>query len=110
MKIEFVSYTGKYPYLCGGELTLKIDGEEKIFGFDIFKYPESLKKQAEMEKNHYKRFWLTGGSCSLDEDYLNTGPWKLCSDMLPEELKPYGQELINIFNENVPWGCCGGCL
>ena len=30
-EIEFVSYTGKYPCLCMGTLTLKIDGKEMSF-------------------------------------------------------------------------------
>ena len=33
--IEFISYTGKYPALCYGVLTLKIDNEEVAFGFDL---------------------------------------------------------------------------
>ena len=30
--VEFVSYSGKYPCLCMGAVTLKIDGEEVKFG------------------------------------------------------------------------------
>ena len=30
--VEFVSYTGEYPNLCRGVLTLCIDGEEVRFG------------------------------------------------------------------------------
>lgn len=29
--VEFVSYTGKYPNLCNGTLTLRIDGKEVRF-------------------------------------------------------------------------------
>jgi hypothetical protein len=32
MNIEFVSYNGKYPNLCSGKLTVKIDGKEVSFG------------------------------------------------------------------------------
>lgn len=30
--VKFISYTGKYPNLCCGDLTLEIDGEKVIFG------------------------------------------------------------------------------
>ena len=30
--VEFVSYTGEFPNLCRGVLTLRIDGEEVRFG------------------------------------------------------------------------------
>lgn len=29
--VEFVSYTGKYPNLCSGVLTLKINGKTYIY-------------------------------------------------------------------------------
>lgn len=33
--VEFVSYTGKFPNLCSGVLTLRIDGENVKFGHSI---------------------------------------------------------------------------
>lgn len=33
MKIEFVSFTGEYPVLCFGALTLMIDGKAVTFGY-----------------------------------------------------------------------------
>lgn len=30
--VNFVSYTGSYPNLCSGVLTLEIDGKEITFG------------------------------------------------------------------------------
>lgn len=44
--VEFISYTGKYPTLCSGILTLKIDGEEVTFG---------------NHKTMYPVFWANGG-------------------------------------------------
>ena len=32
--IEFVSYTGAYPNLCSGILTMKVNGKEYEFGHD----------------------------------------------------------------------------
>ena len=36
MNIEFVSYTGEYPNLCNGILTLKIDNKIVKFGVDTW--------------------------------------------------------------------------
>ena len=103
--VEFVSYTGKYPNLCRGVLTLCIDGEEVRFGHDYF---ESWKTDG-----NYDEFWATGGTCGFyadGEDYVDHDEWQLVKSNLPEKYKLYGEELINVFNENVRWGCCGGCL
>lgn len=102
MEIKFVSYDGCYPNLCSGTLTLEIDGEYYWFGSYMPK-----------DKNCYDQFWASGGKVWFDddwEDHLSTGKWKLNKRALPEFLKPYGNELIKIFNENVPYGCCGGCI
>ena len=32
--VEFISYTGRYPNLCSGILTLRIDGKEVTFGYN----------------------------------------------------------------------------
>ena len=37
-KVKFVSYTGKFPNLCSGVLTLNIDGKEVKFGHAIEEY------------------------------------------------------------------------
>lgn len=105
--VEFVSYTGKYPNLCSGVLTLRIDGEEVRFGHDYYVL-ESWKTDG-----NYDEFWATGGACGFyadGEDYVNHDEWQLVKSNLPEKYKPYGEELINVFNDNVHWGCCGGCL
>lgn len=31
--VKFVNYTGRYPNLCNGILTLEIDGKEEVFGY-----------------------------------------------------------------------------
>jgi len=103
--VEFVSYTGKYPNLCSGVLTLCIDGEEVRFGHDYFESWET--------DGNYDEFWATGGACGFyadGEDYIDHDEWQLIELNLPEKYKPYGEEMINVFNENVYWGCCGGCL
>lgn len=98
MKIKFVSYDGRYPNLCSGKLTLKIDDKEVTFGYH----------------GNYPSFWCSGGRVCADKDWnftVESGPWEF-SDIrdLPDFLKGHEQELINIFNDNVGWGCCGGCV
>lgn len=104
--IKFISYTGRYPNLCNGVLTLEIDGEVVCFGhnydnFDI------------LEDGNYDSFWTSGGSVSLDADYneeVKIGVWELVLDNLDERFWDIADELIGIFNKNVKYGCCGGCV
>lgn len=98
--VKFVSYTGKYPNLCSGILTLNIDGEEHTFGY---KY-----KGCEFDS-----FWSSGGSCSFDSDwndYVTSGEWEINKDKLPMQFQKYYLEIKEVFNANVSQGCCGGCL
>ncbi len=99
MNIEFVEYTGGWPALCCGELKLKIDGKPVTFGSGDSDYP---------------RFWTTGGSCGFngdyEEEYVFQGPWKILEHRLPKKFRSHAQELIDLFNKNVPEGCCGGCI
>lgn len=98
MKIKFVSYDGRYPNLCSGKLTLKIDDKEMTFGYH----------------GDYPSFWCSGGHVWADKDWnftVESGPWEFSAiGDLPDFLKGHEQELINIFNDNVDWGCCGGCV
>lgn len=85
--IEFVDYTGEYPCLCSGTLTIKVNGKE----YEI----EGLR---------------SGGHVWFDDnwgDHVETGPWSID---LPEEIRQYKDEIEEIVNEKVPWGCCGGCV
>jgi hypothetical protein len=103
--VEFVSYTGTYPNLCSGVLTVKIDGKEVVFGVD---YLQDWRKRIE-EPDYNMRFWYSGGG--LTQDYCAYQcPWRINEDDLKPEYKSYAQELIDCFNENVPYGCCGGCI
>ena len=91
-KIEFVKYTGKWPTLCSGELYFKVNGKEyKIKGL------------------------VPGGEVGFKggyggESYIKKGPWRLHNHDFPKELKPYKRLITNMVNENVKYGCCGGCL
>ena len=86
--VKFVSYTGTYPCLCHGELTLKINDKEYFFeGYAILS---------------------SGGG--LDGDYNPYhGEWEVDYEGLPDEIKQYAFEIDACINENIEYGCCGGC-
>lgn len=98
--IEFVSYSGKYPNLCRGILVLKIDGKEVRFGNG---------KNCE-----FKSFWESGGECGFtngyEDSFVNEGEWVVNVNELPDEYRKYATEIDYVINQNVPYGCCGGCL
>lgn len=91
--IKFVSYTGEYPYLCCGVLTLRIDGETVTFGGHYVGY-----------HGEYRRFWKSGGCGDIH------APWIIDKNGLPPKYQNYADEISTVFNENVPYGCCGGCI
>ncbi len=78
----FISYDGAYPTLCFGVLKFKLDEKEYV----------------------WENRLLSGGSVSHD---IAKGPWEIDfpSDF-PEYFKP---DVLAMVNDNVPWGCCGGC-
>ena len=90
--VEFVSYTGKYPNLCSGVLTLKINGKTYTFGYE----------------QKYDKFWESGGGLDRDYDPI-LGEWIVDCDYLPKELVKYAGLIDEVINENIPFGCCGGC-
>ncbi len=101
--IKFVSYDGSWPNLCSGDLTLEVDGVKKVFGYN----------------NDLSRFWYSGGSTWFDEEwsgYVSDGDWVFDEyDELPDKMKEEFTEseyeiIKELFQDNVPNGCCGGCL
>lgn len=99
--VKFISYDGKYPCLCMGTLTLEIDGTKYNFG-DNYK-----------RRDNYPAFWSSGGDCSFTEDWddvVTSGEWLINVNEIPEEFRKYAKEIDEVFNTNVPYGCCGGCL
>ena len=101
--VKFISYTGRYPSLCMGILTLEINGKQYQFGDT---YPRTEKM--------FPRFWATGGYCGFENNYVDSyikkDEWQIDYEQLPEQLRQYAREINEIFNLNVPYGCCGGCL
>lgn len=87
--VEFVSYNGKFPNLCRGTLVIKVNGEEISL----------------------ENYLISGGQCWFDKDWadhVESGDWRIST--LPDGLEPYRGEILKVVNENVPRGCCGGCI
>lgn len=88
--VEFVSYNGKFPNLCRGTLIIKVNGKEAVL----------------------KNCLYSGGRCGFGQkrnEHIETGDWRLCT-CLPDDLEQYRDEILKVVNENVPHGCCGGCI
>lgn len=87
--VEFVSYDGAYPNLCSGQLVLKINGQVREFS---------------------RHCLQSGGTVWFDNDWdahIENGSWSID---LPEDLEPLRKEIEECINENIPHGCCGGCV
>lgn len=99
--IKFIEYTGRYPNLCRGNLILEIDGKIVVF--------EYLGDYDDKPTN----FWESGGSVTFGSNFsekVTKGPWTVDVEKLPEEYRKYADEIEQVFNDNVPHGCCGGCV
>ncbi|MFH0894460.1 MAG: hypothetical protein V2A54_08490 [Bacteroidota bacterium] len=90
MDIE-IKYDGEYPNLCSGELIVVIDGKEWVF-------PDYCLS--------------SGGYVSFDDDWnehVGEGSWSVKNwpKDFPDNIKG---AVVDAVNENVPHGCCGGCV
>lgn len=100
--VKFVSYDGKYPNLCTGKLILNIDGQDYTFFYDT-----------RIAGVDFQAFWHSGGRVTADADWnftVKTGCWEIDADRIPEQFREYASEIDEVFNDNVPYGCCGGCI
>lgn len=88
--VKFVSYDGEYPNLCSGLLVVEINGQRvEIRGL------------------------CSGGSVWFDKDWeehVEDGAWTIFEGDIPEDFRQYKSEIEDVVNDNVPWGCCGGCV
>ena len=100
-RVKFVSYSGRYPALCRGILKLEIGGFVYSFGWG--------------EECNFRPFIRSGGYARtqndpLDKAEITKGPWIVEAELLPQEFKPYANEIAEVINRNIPQGCCGGCI
>ena len=119
-RVEFVNYDGAWPNLCRGVLTLKIDGKIVKFGHHCMNthWHEDIQQwvheDEDPNKPNYESFWSSGGSVWISDDYseshVEDGEWEIDVDELPEKFWELADELDRVINENIPHGCCGGCL
>jgi hypothetical protein len=116
MNIKFISYTGKYPNLCSGVLTIEIDGKEYKFGHEHTDYDW---KNNCFKNDNFDQFWVTGGCIRRGKDWDMwaehapwniTGYWNKSDAKHPQWVIDILPKLLEVFNENVPYGCCGGCI
>ena len=90
-RVLFVSYDGEYPNLCRGTLVLNVDGKDIVFP------PHSLQSGGSTYfTNHYANSHITEGEWTIE-----------FPDDFPDELM---EEATQVVNDNVRYGCCGGCL
>lgn len=83
--IKFISYDGAWPNLCSGTLTIEVNGVRRT-DFEL----------------------CSGGHVYWDDDEtIEYGPWTV---FMPDDLAEYEKIITDLVNENVPWGCCGGCI
>lgn len=92
--VKSISYTGRYPCLCSGILTLEIDCKRTQFGYGTSNNP----------------FWTSGGVLKPNYEGTYQREWEIDVNSIPEEYHKYSSEIDRVFNENVEWGCCGGCI
>lgn len=90
-RVQFVSYDAPQYNKCDGVLTVKLDGNETVFGRTWDKACEG---------NH-PSFWYISDPCY--------GGWAFDEDAFPTEFSEFYFELVHEFLENVEGCCCGGC-
>jgi hypothetical protein len=114
-RVKFISYDGECPNRCRGVLVLEIDGVQYKFGhhFSTCHYNKKLNnwvfEDEDPNNPNYEKFWETGGHASTTGG-VSTGEWIIDANELDEKFRDLAYEIDKVFNENVPWGCCGGCL
>ena len=87
-RLNFISYDGGYPNLCSGTLIMELDGKQ-------IKFPDYC--------------LCSGGGITGNYEGTCSGPWTIGEfpKGFPEDLKLIAEKLVN---DNIPYGCCGGCV
>ena len=118
-RVKFISYTGKYPTLCSGVLTLEIDGVEYKFGHNFLnhRWDEKLDTwiytDEDPEHPNFEQFWTSGGNVTYDDNWnwdIEKGEWEINVELLPEKFWDVADEIDKVMNKNMRKGCCGGCI
>ena len=86
-----IKYNGESPNLCSGTLLVRVDGK----------------------KWEFPAYCLSSGGCvSFDDEWnedVTEGPWDVTDWPVgfPDEIK---QKVVDKLNDEIEWGCCGGCV
>jgi len=88
-----IEYDGAYPNLCSGHLIVYVDSIKWNFGSHCLS---------------------SGGYVNFDEDWnedVGDGPWSVKSwpKGFPEDAE-LRRSVVSAINDNIEWGCCGGCV
>ena len=128
--IEFVSYDGEFPTLCSGLLVVRIDGRMYALG------PYSDRSLYRGFWSRYNRteileddriikvfgFYLeSGGRIDWGDDEespeIVQGEWTIDDETMKLEngvrfilSGEQKSELEKVINQNIEFGCCGGCV
>lgn len=86
-----IKYDGAYPNLCSGQLVVTIGGKR-------WQFPSYC--------------LVSGGNVSFDanwSEHVSQEPWTISKwpEEFPEQQKA---AVTRAINEEIPWGCCGGCV
>ena len=128
--IEFVSYDGKFPTLCEGLLVVRIDA--RLYAFSPYQndsmyssFWNRLDRMGVLEDDSITKvsgFYLrSGGYIDWGEDGENPkivkGKWIIDDKAMKlengERFILSGEqksELEKVINQNIEFGCCGGCI
>jgi hypothetical protein len=117
-RVKFISYTGEYPNLCSGVLTLEIDGVQYKFGHNYMEHHydkngNGYYADEDPMNPNFNAFWSSGGRVTCDGDWnwnVETDEWEIDVNELPQQFWDVAEEIDEVFNENVQYGCCGGCI
>ena len=82
--VKFISYSGSYPALCCGTLIIEVNGIR-------YELEDCLHND---------------GSISFTGDWDEV-EWRVS---VPDELKEFEEDITEVVNDNVEYGCCGGCI
>jgi hypothetical protein len=88
-----IDYDGKYPCLCMGHLIVTIDDVVYDFGNYVLS---------------------SGGGICRDEEWnmwTEDGDWDIPDEDWPIDFpEEYKKIVLDKINEEIPHGCCGGCI
>ena len=128
--IEFVSYDGEFPNLCEGLLVVRIDGRMYALGpysdRSLYRWFWSRYNRTEILEDDsitkVSGFYLrSGGYIDWGEDGENPkivqGEWTIDDETMKLEngvrfilSGEQKSELEKVINQNIEFGCCGGCV